>query len=533
MDNRRLILSVVACIFIILGWQAFAQYMGWLPEPAPPQPVAEKAAPDPGQKEIVPVAPLPQARFLPSAGREVRVDTPLYTAVFHSGGGVLRSFTLKRYKAGILPESPDLNMVTPAAATVAPMGLLINGQPSWNMGKWSFDGQDVSLESGDATLTFQGEMNGIRILREITFHASTYLMEEKVTLTSAESGMARMSYNLGATNFSSENQYDVMSMAWNLKGTLERDTDVEDLAKEGVVAGGDIAWAGTMSNYFLSAVIPEKGRNTTFKGRITEGDVWRAAVELSDVELSAGQPATLNTSWWIGPKSRELLADAPNNLKSSIDMGIFSFLAVPLLMLLTWFDSFTGNWGLAIILLTILIKVVFWPLSRKSFKSMEQMKKLQPMMKQIQEKYKDDKEALSREMMQLYKTYGVNPMGGCLPILIQLPVFVALYQALLNCIELRHASFITYLPGTDLLWLADLSVKDPFYITPLVMGGTMFLQQWLSPAMGDPRQRKMMLIMPVVFTVMFINFPSGLVVYWLCNNILSILQQAWTLRRTK
>lgn len=533
MDNRRLIIAVVACIVIILGWQTFAQYMGWLPEPTPPQPAAEQAAPAPEQKAPAPAPVVPMAKFVPSEGREVRVDTPLYTAVFHSGGGVLQSFTLKNYKASILPDSPDLNMVTPAAATVAPMGLLINGQPSWNMGQWSFDGSDINLENGDATLAFQGEMNGIRILREITFHASTYLMDEKVTLTSANSTATRMSYNLGATNFSSENQYDVMSMAWNLKGSLDRDTDVEDLAKEGVVASGDIYWAGAMSNYFLSAVIPERGQNTSFKGRITEGDVWRAAVELSDITLSAGQPTTLNASWWIGPKSRDLLAAAPNNLKSSIDMGIFSFVAVPLLVLLTWFQSFVGNWGIAIILLTILIKIAFWPLSRKSFKSMEQMKKLQPMMKQLQEKYKDNKEALSREMMQLYKTYGVNPMGGCLPILIQLPVFVALYQALLNCIELRHASFITYLPGTDLLWLADLSVKDPFYITPLVMGATMFLQQWLSPAMGDPQQRKIMLIMPVVFTVMFINFPSGLVVYWLCNNILSILQQAWTLRKTK
>ncbi|WP_298067433.1 membrane protein insertase YidC [uncultured Mailhella sp.] len=533
MDNRRLIIAVVACIVIILGWQGLAQYMGWLPEPTPPQPAAEQTAPAPVPTQPAPAAIVPQVKFVPSEGREVRVDTPLYTAVFHSGGGVLQSFTLKHYKANLLPDSPDLNMVTPAAATVAPMGLLINGQPSWNMGQWSFDGSDITLKDGDAKLTFQGELNGIRILREITFHASTYLMDEKVTLTPAAGSVARMSYNLGSTNFSSENQYDVMSMAWNLKGSLDRDTDVEDLTKEGVMANGDIYWAGTMSNYFLSAVIPEKGQNTVFKGRITEGGVWRTAVELSDVALTAGQPTTLSTSWWLGPKSRDLLAAAPNDLKSSIDMGIFSFVAVPLLKLLTLFESFMGNWGLAIILLTILIKIVFWPLSRKSFKSMEQMKKLQPMMKQLQEKHKGDKEALSREMMQLYKTYGVNPMGGCLPILIQLPVFVALYQALLNCIELRHASFITYLPGTDLLWLADLSVKDPFYITPLIMGATMFLQQWLSPAMGDPQQRKIMLIMPVVFTVMFINFPSGLVLYWLCNNILSILQQSWTLHRTK
>ncbi len=536
MDNtRRIIIAIIACLFIGLGWQAFAQYMGWIPEPPKEQPVTEEQgtpAPEPAPAPAeIPTVPL--AKFVPSEGREVHVDTPLYEAVFHSGGGVLQSFTLKTYKTTILPNSPDLNMVTPTAATVAPMGLLINGQPSWSMGQWQFEGSDIKLEDGDAVLTFRGEMNDLHIIREITFHASTYLMDEKITITPASDSTARVSYNLGATNFSSENQYDAMSMAWNIKGSLKRETDVKDLTKEGVMANGDIHWAGTMSNYFLSAVAPEGVEDVVFKGRITESNVWRTAVELNNVALTAGNPTQLKTSWWIGPKSRDLLNAAPNDLKSSIDMGMFSFLAVPLLKLLTLFDSFVGNWGLAIIMLTILIKIVFWPLSRKSFKSMEQMKKLQPMMKQLQEKYKNDKEALSREMMQLYKTYGVNPMGGCLPILIQLPVFVALYQALLNCIELRHASFITYLPGTDILWLADLSVKDPFYITPLVMGATMFLQQWLSPAMGDPQQRKIMLIMPVVFTVMFINFPSGLVVYWLCNNILSILQQAWTLRRAK
>ena len=533
MDNRRLIISVVICIVLLIGWQTFSEYMGWIPEQ--PQPTATEEQAQTEAQAPAPAAPVvPVAKFVPSEGREVHVNTPLYEAVFHSGGGVLQSFKLKNYNASITPGSPLFNMVSPAAATVAPMGLLINGQPSWNMGQWSFDGSDVNLENGEATLTFTGEMNGIRISRVITFHADTYLMDEKVTLTSAAgTPAARVSYSLGATDFSGKSNYDTMSMAWDLKGSLKRDTDKEDLTKEGVMSSGDIYWAGLMSNYFLSAVLPEMGQNTVFKGRITEGGVWRAAVELQDVNLTAGQPAELKTSWWLGPKSRDLLDAAPNSLKSSIDMGIFTFLAVPLLKLLTFFEGFLGNWGLAIILLTILIKIVFWQLSRKSFKSMEQMKKLQPMMKQLQEKYKNDKEALSREMMQLYKTYGVNPMGGCLPILIQLPVFVALYQALLNCIELRHASFITYLPGTDLLWLADLSVKDPFYITPLIMGATMFLQQWLSPAMGDPQQRKIMMIMPVVFTVMFINFPAGLVLYWLCNNILSIIQQSWTLHRAK
>lgn len=159
------------------------------------------------------------------------------------------------------------------------------------------------------------------------------------------------------------------------------------------------------------------------------------------------------------------------------------------------------------------------------------MKKLQPMMKKLREKHKDDKEALNKEMMQLYKTYKVNPAGGCLPIVVQIPVFIGLYQALLNSIELRHASFIEYLPFTHITWLADLSAADPFYITPLLMGASMFLQQRLTPAAGDPTQQKVMMFMPVIFTVMFINFPAGLVIYWLCNNILSIGQQWWMLRK--
>ncbi|MCQ2444323.1 MAG: membrane protein insertase YidC [Mailhella sp.] len=535
MDNRRLILSIVICVALLFGWQAFSEYMGWLPEPE--QPVAAQQAPAAAEQPAAPAAPaVPVAKFVPSEGREVTVSTPLYKAVFHTAGGVLKSFELEKYNAGIAADSPLYNMISPAAATVAPMGLLINGQPSWNLGSWDCKGSDITLQDGDASLTFEGELNGTRITRTITFHADTYLMDEQVSLqASTANPAARVSYNMGTTSLSSESTYDAMSVAWNAKGSLERETSESDLTEKGAVETGEILWAGTMSNYFMAAVLPDAGSISTLKAKIIEGGVWRTALELQDINLATDRPTTIHTAWWIGPKIREMLDRTPaqNQLSKSIDMGIFSFLAIPLLKILTWFYGFVGNWGIAIILLTILIKAVFWPLSRKSFKSMEQMKKLQPQMKKLQEKYKNDKETLTRETMQLYRTYKVNPMGGCLPILIQLPVFIALYQALLNCIELRHASFIPFLPGTDIIWLADLSVKDPFYITPLVMGATMFLQQWLSPAMGDPQQRKIMMIMPVVFTVMFINFPSGLVVYWLCNNILSIIQQSWTLRNTK
>ena len=241
--------------------------------------------------------------------------------------------------------------------------------------------------------------------------------------------------------------------------------------------------------------------------------MWRLALERPDLLTpSNGGEVPVAVNWWFGPKDRTMLATAPDHLSQAVNFGMFSIIARPLLTILAFFHSFVGNWGIAILMLTFCIRVVFWPLSQKSFKSMEQMKKLQPMMKKLREKHKDDKEALNKEMMQLYKTYKVNPAGGCLPIVVQIPVFIGLYQALLNSIELRHASFIEYLPFTHITWLADLSAADPFYITPLLMGASMFLQQRLTPAAGDPTQQKVMMFMPVIFTVMFINFPAGLVI---------------------
>ncbi len=531
MDNKRLLLATAICFVVLVGWQYLAEFMGWLPKKEPaPLPAAEMTAPEQSAPQsAVMEAPLPA--FAPAEGRVVTVDTPLYRAEFHSGGGILKSFVLKKYRTTVALDSPEFEMVTPAASAVSPMGLLINGQPSWNKGQWSFSGSDLALEEGKSgTLVFEGLFDGVRIRREITFNADNYLLDERLSLA-ADNNAARVSWTLATGNLSGGNNYDLMAMAWDMGGSFSRETDASDLEKEGIMKTGNIYWAGTMSNYFLAAVVPDKTENAIFKGRILPGGVWRAAVEMPAVNLTGGQTVTMNADWWFGPKDRDMLQAAPNDLSKSVDMGIFTIIAVPLLKLLTWLHSLVGNWGVAIILLTIIIKIVFWPLTRKSYTSMEKMKKIQPMMKQLQEKHGKDKEALSREMMQLYKTYGVNPMGGCLPILIQLPVFVALYQALLNSIALRHASFITYLPGTGMLWLADLSARDPYYITPLVMGGTMLLQQWLSPAMGDPTQRKMMMLMPVVFTVMFLNFPAGLVIYWLSNNILSIAQQWWTLRK--
>ena len=531
MEDKRTFLVIGLCLAILLGWNYLSEYMGWTPKPV----AQEASAPQTVPAASVPVAPAVPEVFTPSVGKDVRVDTPLYTAVFHSGGGVLRSFALKKYALDMSADSPRVNLVSREASLTCPMGLTVNGKPSWSadQGQWSFEGGALTLGAGqDGTLTFKGLVDGVRVSRVLQFSADTYLINETILLGSAgeNSRSARLGFTLGATEFGESSRYDPMRMAWSNDGSYKEDTDSSDLAKKGRQEAGTFPWAGVMNNYFMTMVVPDETANLTLRG-LMQGPVWRVGLERPEIMLPAGQNVPVATSWWFGPKDRTMLASAPNDLASAVNFGFFSVIARPLLVVLGFFHQFVGNWGVAIILLTLCIRVVFWPLSQKSYKSMEKMKKVQPMMQKLREKYADDKEKLNREVMQLYKTYGVNPASGCLPILVQIPVFIGLYQALLNSIELRHASFITYLPFTDHLWLADLSAKDPYYITPLLMGATMFLQQRLAPPAGDPTQQKIMMFLPAIFTVMFLNFPAGLVLYWLCNNLLSIAQQWWMLRK--
>lgn len=548
-QNKNLIIAIVLCLGIMFGWGWLAEQMGWVSRPdqaevakiQAQQQVAHEAAQVQAQKDAVQKAQAATTPvFTPAPGRDVRVDTPLFKAVIYSGGGTLRSFELNEYRREIAKNSPRINLVDPRTSAVAPMGLLINGQPSWSTGQWVVEGladdQNLHVEAGKTgTVRFVGEVDGVRVTRELTFRADTYLISEKIRLTPLgdQPRSVRVGYTTGEdSSAASGGQYDGMRIAWNMDGKFKEDSSTTDLAEKGVLERGKILWAGAMSTYFMSAVAPANTDDVTLKGRL-QNDVYRVALEQGEVVAQPGVETQLDVSYWIGPKVRSLLAKAPNDLVSSIDLGMFSLIAKGLLWLLQFFYDYVHNWGVAIILLTVVIKAAFWPLTAKSYSSMEKMKKLQPMMTKLREKHADDKETLNKEMMGLYKTYGVNPASGCIPILVQLPVFFGLYQALLTSIELRHASFITYLPGTDMLWLADLSSKDPFYITPIIMGVTMFMQQRMSPPAGDPMQQKIMLFLPLIFTVMFLGFPAGLVLYWLVNNILSIAQQWMMIRKTQ
>lgn len=530
MDIRRTIIAVAASFVILLGWQQFSVKMGWIQEPAQPEPQQQTQQPAsgalPAPAVVEPAAPLPT--FAPAPGRDVVVETPLYRAVFYSGGGVLREFYTKTFRQGLPAGSPALQLITPTAAAKAPMGIILNGAPSWSGASWSLEGDNLSLKAGETgKLVFVGEVNGVRISREMTFNADKYSITENTSLQAATPQNVRLAYTMSAGKLSNGSDYDSTRVAY-FDGSYQ-EQDSEKKLKAGLDPKGEISWASVLSNYFIAAVMP-KDSNVTLKMKL-EDEAFRVAMEKTDVMVGPGQATTLSASYYIGPKEQNLLDAEPGNLGAAINFGMFSIVSKPLLAVLHFFYGYVGNYGIAIILLTLVVKIVLWPLSYKSYKSMEQMKKLQPMMAKLKEKHGDDKEAMNREMMQLYKTYKVNPASGCLPILVQIPVFIGLYQGLMGSIQLRHASFIPTLPFTDIVWLADLSAKDPYYITPLIMGGTMFLQQLLTPSAGDPTQQKIMLIMPVVFTFMFLNFPAGLVVYWLANNVISIAQQWWQLRR--
>ena len=292
----------------------------------------------------------------------------------------------------------------------------------------------------------------------------------------------------------------------------------DDLRQTGETFSIQGGWVAMVQHYFLSVWIPDQNQENNFMLRKKKNeDLYLLGFISPSVAVGAGSRAEVSADFYAGPKDIDRLEAIADYLDLTIDFGILWWVAKPLFYFLNWINSFVGNWGWSIIILTIVIKAAFFRLSAASYRSMAKMRKVAPKMQTIKERFGDDRQKMSQEMMKLYKTEKVNPMGGCLPILVQMPVFIALYWVLLESVEIRHAPFI--------LWLNDLSVKDPYFILPLLMGVSMFIQQKLNPTPPDPMQAKVMQWLPVIFTFMFLWFPAGLVLYWVVNNTLSIVQQ--------
>lgn len=512
----RMILAIVLGIVVLVVFEKL-----WLrPRPTPPQPQQEVSR----SVEVI-----PQRAAENSGLEEVVVDTPLYRASFVPYGGRLKAFSLKRYKDKVEPhpftrwvqglfrkirgkktdDTPPrpVELVTTEEPELLPLGTAFSGVPYDERIPWSIE-RPKALSDGSLLLDMYWEANGVRLEKHYRFFPQSYLVEVTVK------GTRPFGVGLGWIG-----RTDLQKSYYGFYGPLfyahgERTKVKPKGLKEEKEAKG-VEWFAFDQDYFASMIKPE-GEGLLRLGRVGDKVVYGYL-------FAQGEGEEFKFKLFLGPKDPDELRKLCKSATKVIDYGTFGFIAVPILKLIKLTHKVTGNYGLDIVLLALLIKLVFLYPTQKSYQAMKEMQKLAPELKLLQKKYKDDPERLRREIMELYRRRRVNPFSGCLPLLLQLPVFFALYRALLTSIDLRHAPFV--------LWIRDLSSKDPTYISPLLMGFTMFLQQKLTPSQGDPQQQKVMLFMPLIFTVLFLTFPSGLVLYWLTSNVLSIIHQLWLLRR--
>jgi len=513
--DKRVWVALILSMAVLFFYPYFIQQ--FYPSQEQKAEEAQKAAPAPGTavNEAAPAATAVPAAPPPVKEELTTVETPLFVAVLSSNGGSIKSFELKNYKEGIEAGAKTID----AAQRVGTLGsfrteLFINGvvesiafspsRASANIGEG---------ETGDIVYTGRSS-SGLVIEKRYTFSGNSYAI--KTDLKAANPTPNAISVRADTVLSASVSGKDATGYH---QGPIIKSNDKlvrQDDDEQRLTGNGKLKWLGLEDKYFLSAIIPSTAAQLSWTTEIPAAGQSKAALHIP-LNVAPNTNISLGYTSFMGPKEYDRLLEQKAGLDDAIEFGWFDWLARPFLVVLNFFERYLGNYGLAIVVLTVIIKVLFYPLTKKSLNSMREMQKMQPQMAALKEKYKNDKQKMNKELMELYKRYKINPLGGCLPMVLQIPVFIALYEALYVAIELRHAPFY--------LWIHDLSSKDPYYITPLLMGATMFLQQKMTPTSVDPTQQKIMLFMPVIFTFMFLNFPSGLVLYWLVNNVLQIGQQ--------
>lgn len=518
MEKRALIAVALSFIILFLYQHFFIK-----PQPQQIQKKAEVAK----KEEPAPIKPveLPVPKKITTEGKEIKVETELYSAVFTTRGGTLKYYEIKKYK-----DKEGKNVLLFNGQGIEPP-LSIGSKEDFNLSAANFytPGKDIRLdkEKKSDSLTFDFSDSGSSVRRTYTFYNDDY----RIDIKDEVSGLTDYWITIG-TDFGI---YEKKDRAAHIGPVLLKESDRIEFdakkLKEPKSYSGDLKWIAQEDKYFFASLVPR----TTME----EVKVWKQ--DDSPLIAFRGKPVTNSFILYAGPKEYDRLKTLKVGLEHIIDFGFFSVIAVPLFWTLKLFYKFLGNYGLAIVLLTIIIRIPFIPLVNKSQKSMKKMQELQPRLAEIKEKFKKDPQRLQKETMELYKKYKVNPLGGCLPMLLQIPVFFALYKILLIAIELRGAPFM--------LWIKDLSAPDTLFghipswfpliggfavgPLPILMGATMIIQQKMTPTSMDPAQNRMMMFMPIIFTFMFLNFASGLVLYWLMNNIFSISQQLYTNRKIK
>jgi YidC/Oxa1 family membrane protein insertase len=498
-------------------------------EPSAPQNTSSQLN-NPVQKTQLPPAPLnasPGAGQTPPANipqKDISIETDLYTAVFSTRGASLKSLTLKNYREQNLPTSKKVTLANDADPNIFSFSTRASGLNLPDSIQYDSDVDGLKIEKGGSRqLTFNYiSGQGYTVRKVYTFSSGIYgiKLETQIFNNSAAPlvGAIQHVMTYPAEPKVKDNRFDTAGSYLFSDSSLQSNK-IKDVASASKRYEKAIQWSGFADKYFLNAILSENNSIASVELKKNSAGFFESIVSSPPFTINPGQSVAVLHRLFVGPKDIDILKEQGNSLVQSLDLGWFTVIAKPLLYSLKFFYRYVGNYGIAIIIITIILKAFFFPLTHKSYKSMKGMQKIQPEMMKLREKHKDDKDTMNKAVMELYRENKVNPMGGCLPMVVQIPVFFALYKSLMFSIELRHAPFF--------LWVTDLADKDPYYVTPVIMGVTMFVQQKMTPSQMDPMQQKMMLALPVVFTFMFLSFPSGLVLYWLVNNLLTIGQQMY------
>ncbi|MDH4230106.1 MAG: membrane protein insertase YidC [Nitrospirota bacterium] len=536
--QRNTILFIVLSMVILLGYPKLLKMFGidMYSQPTATRPAPETAA-DKAPETTTPAAghttpatispaathaaPTPAAPGLKA--RTIEVETDLYHATLTTQGGVITGWQLKQYFDDDHTTPVEL-FTPPTVGAIYPLTVSIEGQTGADVGVWTADREAVRLTGAAAdtlTLTWADPVSGAAFTKRLTFHADSYAVDLAVEphnipadySVSLGSNFGIRKWNIGNIGF--------VGVANLVDGDVHREK-AKDMESTPQVRKGKTEWTVSEDKYFIAALLPGNEPRAVVSRALAKEHVTTGVV------MAADQPST--HTLYVGPKDYGQLRSFKLNLQENIDFGWFMFgslalvrvLAEPIFLALKWINGMVGNWGISIVLLTLLIKTLFVPLTHKSYKSMRAMAAIAPLVKKLQEKYKDNRKRLGEETMALYREHNINPLGGCLPIFIQIPFFIAFFNILYTTIELRHAPFM--------LWIADLSAKDPYYVLPVVMGISMFVQQKIQPSTLDPAQARILQFLPILFTFFFMAFPAGLVLYWLFNNLFTITQQVVTRR---
>jgi len=542
--DKRVVVFLILSLGIILGFDVFLKQMGWFPEPPPaeeatvarPSSPEQKPAPTrmEGQNSSPPGVSAPtqsgQKSTAPSSApapsileQTVTVETDLVRVGLSNRGGVIQSLELKRYHTAP-PEVKPVQLVYQGGKFKGPLSITVANadiDKTIREGLYRIEKDFTSLDAGHpvghVTMQFQDPVTHLGVEKRLTFHHDSYVVDVAVALDGVNEP-----YEVGlGTNFGIVEWGDgfigLIGSASRVDDKIDKDTPEKELELKGAVQ-----WAALQDKYFISVMMPKQGEAVLVK--LEAPKVVTAGVRMP----ASGAASSVALQLYAGPKEYDTLRSLNVGLEDMIDFGWFIYgswsfvkaVAKPIFYVLRFIHDYIPNYGITIILLTVGIKLIFVPLQYKSYKSMKMMKAIQPKIAAVQEKYKGDRDKLNKELMKLYRDQKVNPLGSILPMFLQMPVFIALFNVLYMSIDLRQAPFM--------LWVTDLSVQDPFYVLPIIMGATMFIQQKITPNTMDPTQAKIMLILPIGMTFLFINFPAGLVLYWMTNNILTITQQLVT-----